>query len=216
MGPKSPLTANVGLRLAPFGTYLDMSDTEEAVLYKHVITEINKFHLAYVHIVEPRVTGSKDLAGTAAAEAVHSMGKLFDGPVITAGGYRPDSANTVVMEAAHDASKKRSVAVAFGRLFISNPDLPLRIFLRAPLQHYNRATFYSHDEVGYTDQPMLSATEIQSYTQELRVEEPDNEKLQKVIQSEIQLLKVWSHCPFTCIHVRYERSLVLPDGATYI
>jgi N-ethylmaleimide reductase len=48
-------------------------------------------------------------------------------------------------------------AVAFGRLFIANPDLPQRIELQAPLNAYQRATFYGGDARGYTDYPRLEA-----------------------------------------------------------
>ncbi|OWA54298.1 12-oxophytodienoate reductase 1 [Hypsibius exemplaris] len=187
-GAGSPKAANVGLRLAPFGKYQDMSDSHEAELYGYVIPNLNRFNLAYLHVVEPRVIGST-AAGPEAVEVVHSLGKTYNGPWITAGGYRPDDANKTVMDAAH-SDPPRAVAVAFGRLFIANPDLPLRIFLRAPLHHYNRATFYTHDAVGYTDQPFLAAGDIVEGVKELRVEQPDNQKLQNAIEGEIQLLKV--------------------------
>jgi N-ethylmaleimide reductase len=46
-------------------------------------------------------------------------------------------------------------AVAFGRLYIANPDLPERLEVDAPLNCYHRETFYGGDETGYTDYPVL-------------------------------------------------------------
>ncbi len=55
-----------------------------------------------------------------------------------------------------NASQKHVDAVAFGRIFIANPDLPKRIKINAPLNPYDRATFYGGNEKGYTDYPALS------------------------------------------------------------
>ncbi len=71
---------------------------------------------------------------------------LWRGVLITAGGFDGASA-----EAAIDAG--HADAIAFGRFFISNPDLPQRIARRIPFTPYNRATFYGGEEVGYTDYP---------------------------------------------------------------
>ena len=82
------------------------------------------------------------------------------------------------------------LAVVFGRLFTSNPDLPLRIFLRAPLVHYHRPTFYTHEAAGYTDHPFLTDQEIAKLTTELRENYSDNTELLAVMDSKIKLLRV--------------------------
>ena len=64
----------------------------------------------------------------------------------TAGGFNPDTAEASVANG--DAS-----LIAFGRLFIANPDLPKRIELGLPLNPYDRSTFYGYDGRGYTDYP---------------------------------------------------------------
>ncbi len=74
------------------------------------------------------------------------MRERFKGNILAAGGFRPDSAEALVERGDADL-------VAFGRLFISNPDLPERIRLGLPLNAYDRATFYRHDSRGYTDYP---------------------------------------------------------------
>jgi N-ethylmaleimide reductase len=68
--------------------------------------------------------------------AAQELSKIFRGPTIAAGGFEPDTAETTVANG--DAS-----LIAFGRHFIANPDLPKRIELGLPLNHYDRSTFYA-------------------------------------------------------------------------
>jgi N-ethylmaleimide reductase len=73
--------------------------------------------------------------------------KVFKGRIIAAGGFEPDTAEAVVENGDADA-------VAFGRHFVANPDLPKRIKLRVPLNPYDRDTFYTFDARGYIDYPL--------------------------------------------------------------
>jgi N-ethylmaleimide reductase len=66
--------------------------------------------------------------------------------LITAGGFTGDAAEAAIRDGHADA-------IAFGRIFISNPDLPCRLRHGFPLTPYNRATFYGGEEAGYTDYP---------------------------------------------------------------
>jgi N-ethylmaleimide reductase len=68
--------------------------------------------------------------------------------VVLAGGFDQASAEKALADGEADA-------IAFGRLFIANPDLPKRFELNAPLNPYQRATFYGGNEKGYTDYPAL-------------------------------------------------------------
>jgi len=70
-----------------------------------------------------------------------------------AGGYKPADAESILNHGIADA-------VAFGRLFISNPDLPRRIELDAPLNAYDRKTFYARGAEGYIDYPTLDAAPL--------------------------------------------------------
>jgi N-ethylmaleimide reductase len=70
--------------------------------------------------------------------------------LIAAGGFESDTAEQIVASGTVDA-------VALGRYFVSNPDLPLRIRERLPLSDYDRGTFYTFDERGYTDYPVHDA-----------------------------------------------------------
>lgn len=74
---------------------------------------------------------------------------LFNGRVILAGGFNQDNAEEAIEKNAADA-------IAFGRIFIANPDLVKRFELKAPLNKYNRETFYGGSEKGYTDYPFLA------------------------------------------------------------
>jgi len=72
----------------------------------------------------------------------------FKSVLISAGGYTAESADQAIANGSADA-------VAFGRLFIANPDLPTRFASRSPLNAYDRSTFYGGTEKGYTDYPTL-------------------------------------------------------------
>ncbi|CDY32174.1 BnaCnng06830D [Brassica napus] len=78
------------------------------------------------------------------------MRKVFEGTFIVAGGYTREDGNKAVAEG-------RTDLVAYGRLFLANPDLPRRFQLDAPLNKYDRTSFYTSSDsvVGYTDYPFL-------------------------------------------------------------
>jgi N-ethylmaleimide reductase len=106
--------------------------------------------LAYLHLIEPRASG----AGQAEVDHqdVPSAAALFRpawrGVLIAAGNFRGDSAAAMIEQGHADA-------IAFGRLFISNPDLPQRLRLGAALTPYDRKTFYGGGEQGYVDYPPM-------------------------------------------------------------
>ncbi|KAF9605680.1 hypothetical protein IFM89_018023 [Coptis chinensis] len=84
------------------------------------------------------------------------MRKAFKGTFIVAGSYEREDGNKVIAENAD--------LVAYGRWFLANPDLPRRFELGAPLNKYDRETFYISDPVrGYVDYPFLeSSTDVSS------------------------------------------------------
>jgi N-ethylmaleimide reductase len=142
----------VGIRLSPFGTFSDMRDSAPIPLFRHLLGELSRIGLAYAHIIEPRqdeVEGGTrtDLGGKSAAGLFRDA---FRGPIIAAGGYDGPGAARVVESGEADA-------VAFGRWFISNPDLPDRLRRGIALTPYDRATFYGGDTKGYTDYPFADA-----------------------------------------------------------
>jgi N-ethylmaleimide reductase len=136
----------VAVRIGPSGTWNGMSDSKPQALFSNVALELNQFGLAYLHVIEPRVKGSVVIAEDEAPIAAHQFRKIFNGKIIAAGGFEPDSAEAIIKLGDADL-------VSFGRYFVSNPDLPLRIRQALPLSHYDRDTFYTFDAHGYTDYP---------------------------------------------------------------
>lgn len=150
----------VGIRLSPFNKFLDCVEPDPFGTYGYIINEINHRRLAYVHMVEPRVLGNADVEPEE-GQTIKPFREAFDGPFISAGGHTRDTGIDTVASHAADL-------VAYGRWFISNPDLPLRLKLGAPLAKYNRDAFYSQDMVtGYTDYPTLSAVDVEELEEKL-------------------------------------------------
>ncbi|MEJ1976973.1 MAG: alkene reductase [Acetobacteraceae bacterium] len=140
----------VAVRIGPSGTWNGMSDSNPQALFAYVAEQLNRFGLAYLHIIEPRVKGNVVIAEGQAPVAAESLRKIFKGKIIAAGGFEPGSAETIVEKGDADI-------VVFGRYFVSNPDLPKRIELGLPLSDYDRDTFYTFDAHGYTDYPFSDA-----------------------------------------------------------
>ncbi|PTR30798.1 N-ethylmaleimide reductase [Luteibacter sp. OK325] len=137
----------VAVRLGPSGSFGDMKDSNPEALFTYVAAELDKLNLAYLHLIEPRVLGNaEDTSKDQNPVASRLLRKFFHGPLIAAGGFTPASAEAILAEGSADL-------VAFGRYFISNPDLPSRIADGAPLADYDRDTFYGGTAAGYTDYP---------------------------------------------------------------
>lgn len=135
----------VGVRLSPTGTYNDIHDEQAAETYAYLYAELDKRNLAYLHIVEKfpgREPSEKD------AQLIQNLRRGFQGNYIANGGYDKLSAIDVLEDGAF--------AVAFGRPFISNPDLPERLKRDIALADLDGDTIYGGDETGYSDYPALS------------------------------------------------------------
>lgn len=140
----------VGIRLSPFGIANDSGEAEPMPLYSHLIGELDKLGLAYLHLIEPRASGAgqKEVDHKDVPSACELFRPMWHSALVTAGNFKGDEAEATVAKGAADA-------IAFGRYFISNPDLPERLRLGAELTPYNRATFYGGGAEGYTDYPTL-------------------------------------------------------------
>ena len=135
----------VGVRLSPWNKFNDMSDSDGGALWDYVASELDKRNLAYLHVVEPRADFTTDLPlDENAPDAAAHFKSVFKGALISAGGYVAETARAVVADT-------RADAVAFGRPFISNPDLPERVRTGAAMTWHERETFYGGDHRGYTD-----------------------------------------------------------------
>ena len=200
--------SRVGVRLSPASTFNDIHDDDRHTHMRYVVQELDKFGLGYLHVVEPRIDGSRDKIvskkgegewtssngngnGNGSGAAVGGGGdkdndgidwslssrvwrKYWSGTLIGAGGYTRTDAEAALKEGHVDL-------VAFGRLFISNPDLRARFAAAAAaaagggggdeeekekekreasfLTPYDRATFYGGGAEGYTSYPTLEEEE---------------------------------------------------------
>ncbi|RID52209.1 hypothetical protein BRARA_H02826 [Brassica rapa] len=137
----------VGVRLSPFANYMQSGDTDPQKLGVYMAKSLNRFRTLYCHMVEPRMKTATE--AFECTESLTPMRKVFEGTFIVAGGYTREDGNKAVAEG-------RTDLVAYGRLFLANPDLPRRFQLDAPLNKYDRTSFYTSDPVvGYTDYPFL-------------------------------------------------------------
>ncbi|OAA68548.1 Aldolase-type TIM barrel [Niveomyces insectorum RCEF 264] len=137
----------VGIRLSPWSTFQDMRMADPVPQFSDILTKLNPLNIAYVHVVEARVSGNADIEVSESLDFVYGIRKQL---LLVAGGYSPASAKKLVDEDHPD----RDIVVMFGRHFISNPDLPFRIQHGISLHPYDRKTFYNPNDVeGYTGQP---------------------------------------------------------------
>ncbi|GMN30267.1 hypothetical protein TIFTF001_050656 [Ficus carica] len=140
----------VGIRLSPFADYMESGDSNPEALGVYMAESLNKYGILYCHMVEPRMQKVGEMQET--PHSLVPMGKAFKGTFIVAGGYDREDGNKALAE-------NRADLVAYGRHFLANPDLPKRFELNAPLNKYNRQTFYISDPViGYTDYPFLETS----------------------------------------------------------
>lgn len=144
-------TDRIGVRLSPYGTFNNMFDQDTIGLFTHVIKALDKLNLAYLHLIEPRSTmaGGSDKVKDDQPSASALFRPFFSGKIVAAGGYDGAGAEAALASGQADA-------VAFGRFFISNPDLPKRLETGAALTPYDRSTFYGGGAKGYVDYPSLS------------------------------------------------------------
>ena len=138
----------VGVRLSPYGVANGSGEPEPMPLYTHAVEQLNPLGLAYLHFIEPRSSGAgrAEVNHQNVPSAMVLFRPIWRGVLITAGGFTGETADAAIRDGHADA-------VAFGRIFISNPDLPRRLQRGFPLTPYNRATFYGGDVAGYTDYP---------------------------------------------------------------
>jgi NADPH2 dehydrogenase len=136
----------VALRLSPWSKFLGQGMADPVPQYSDIIRKSNRLNLAWIHLIESRIKGSDDVVSSNKLVFAH---RVWDGPMIVAGGYTGESARDLV----DNEFPNRSIAVAFGRHFVANPDLVLRVREGVTLNAYDRNTFYTHDQRGYIDYP---------------------------------------------------------------
>jgi len=137
-----------GIRISPVTPANDISDSNPQPLFEHIVDQLNALQLAYIHVIEGATGGPRDNAPFDYA----SLRKRFDGAYIANNGYDFELATKVLADGAADL-------IAFGKPFISNPDLVERLKKGAVLNAWDKATFYGGGAKGYTDYPTLEAAE---------------------------------------------------------
>lgn len=132
-----------GVRISPVSPFNDMQDSDPQALFERAVERLDALKIAYVHAVEGETGGRRDLPFDYAA-----LRRRFTGAWIVNNGYTREMAIEAIAGGGADA-------VAFGKSFIANPDLPRRLRENAPLNSPDPATFYGGDRTGYTDYPSL-------------------------------------------------------------
>jgi N-ethylmaleimide reductase len=134
----------VGVRFSPFSNFNDMADSDPLTTFAAAIARANDAGLGYVHLIEGQTGGPREFP----AGALATLRAGFSGAYMANNGYDRDLAIRAVESGEADL-------IAFGKLFIANPDLVKRLERNASLNEPDQSTFYGGDEHGYTDYPTL-------------------------------------------------------------
>ena len=135
----------VGVRLSPTNPFNDMRDSNPAATFATAVGELNRFGLAYLHVVEP-AAGDPVPAGE--VPDIRFFRKIWHSALIGNKGYDLARANAVIRDGCADL-------VSFAVLFLANPDLPIRFRRGGPFNPPDRKTFYGGAAAGYTDYPPI-------------------------------------------------------------
>lgn len=136
----------VGYRISPHMTAHSMSDANPRETFSYFTRELNKTGLGYLHIIEP--IGGRMGFVSPEARLGPTLRRIFERTFILNGGYGLHTGNEAIASGEADL-------IAFGVLFLANPDLPERFRQNAPLNEPDVATFYGGGAKGYTDYPAL-------------------------------------------------------------
>ena len=136
----------VGVRLSPLGTFNDIADEDPEATFGHVAEMLTRYGLAYLHLVNPATTAIENHAepDDRSRRILDLIRGRWNGNLIIAGGFDQETAATWI-------STGRADAIAFGRKFLANPDLPERFREHAPLNRDDPSTYYGGGEKGYID-----------------------------------------------------------------
>lgn len=137
----------VGVRISPTGGFNDMRDENPHETFSAAVTTLNRYGLGYLHVVETaqnsKGSSEEDLAMSA------FLRSLWEGFYVVNGGYDGLRGKQAI-------ESGRADAVAYGRAFLANPDLPRRLQLGAALNEADSTSFYGGEAAGYTSYPALA------------------------------------------------------------
>jgi N-ethylmaleimide reductase len=137
-----------GIRISPVTPSNDISDSNPQALFDYIVDHLSALKLVYLHVVEGATGGPRDIAPL----DYRSLRNRFKGAYIANNGYDFELANKVL-------SANQADLIAFGKLFIANPDLVERFKRGTPLNTPDKATFYGGGAKGYTDYPALESAD---------------------------------------------------------
>ena len=140
----------IGVRMSPYGTFNDIQDEDPNAKYEAMLKLCEEMGVGYVHVIRPVVSGNIQMEASGRdVEVIDTARRLYSGPLIAAAGYTPESAEK-------ELEAGRVDLVAFGRAFVSNPDLVRRVAEGIPFAEGNPDTYYTPGMTGYIDYPMAS------------------------------------------------------------
>lgn len=137
-------SGRVGLRLSPLNSFQSMKDSDPIAWTRFLAEQLNRFDLAYVHLMRA------DFFGIQQADVVSAAREAYQGHLMVNMGYSPEEANQVIANGQADS-------VAFGTGILANPDFVERVKKGAELNQPNSDTFYTPGAEGYTDYPFMTA-----------------------------------------------------------
>ena len=136
--------SKVGVRISPTAAYNNVRDPNPFETYSCISRIFEELNVAYVHIADTNAWGGDaDLP-----DLLNMVRPNYSGPLIVNAGITPERAADLVADGKADA-------VAFGRMFLANPDLPVRIRRNGPFNELRRVGHYGGGAIGYTDYPTL-------------------------------------------------------------
>ena len=135
----------VGVRLSPVNHFNDIADSTPQATFEAVAQQLNAYGLAFLHVVEDRKADFD----------FQRLRQVFNGAYIANGDYERASAIKAVGE-------ERADFIAFGKLFIANPDLPQRLRQDGPYNAPRPDSFYAGGAEGYDDYPALDPAAVAS------------------------------------------------------
>lgn len=138
-----------GVRLSPMTTFGGTAplDSNPQALYGHVVAQLAPFGLAYLHVIEGETGGPRSPEGSNFDYA--ALRQSFNGPWMINNGFTGETASERI-------ARGEATVIAFGRPFISNPDLVERLRTNAPLNELRADKLYGGGAEGYIDYPTLS------------------------------------------------------------
>lgn len=140
---------SVGIRLSPHARGDGTSDSDPATTFRYAAGALGERGIAYIHLVEASKHGLSQSPPDGVPPILPIVRRAFRGAIIANGGFDKSSANALI-------ASRAAECVAFGTLYIANPDLVERFHRDAPLNPPDPSTFHHGGEAGYVDYPALA------------------------------------------------------------